>query len=85
MGVVKKIDPEQGRFQVMSVEKTAAPDGCADGNWYRYVIGEGNSEIVGCRQGTRRQVTRHASEYAEVLNLRTGKKGGSYWAPRKKS
>jgi hypothetical protein len=70
------------RYQVISVEKSDAPEGMAGNNWHRYVIGQGDSRIEGLRSGTLKSVTAHAQTCAEELNNR-GVRGYSAYAPRK--
>ena len=72
------------RYNVMTVEKTTAPDGMLGDNWHRYVIGEGRSKIEGKKTGTLKDVTAHAKSVAEILNARNAG-GGSTYAARKKS
>lgn len=70
-------------YKVVSVEKTDPPEGADGGNWYRYVVGRGDSSsLVGSRRGTLKQVTEHAETLADDLNARSGRKGKSVWAPR---
>jgi hypothetical protein len=69
------------RYQVMTVEKSAPPQGVAMGHWYRYVIGQGISKIEGLKQGTLQTVTNHAHSMVDDLNTRATK-GGSFYAPR---
>ena len=69
------------RYPVISVEKIDTPKG-AKGTWYRYVIGQGNTQLTGSRQGTLNQVTAYANEYAQMLNERSGGKGSSVWSKR---
>ena len=83
MALAKRKDMTS-EFSVTSVEKTDPPDGCKGENWYRYVIERENSTIVGSRIGTLKQVTRHAREFADELNLRSKNGGRSIWAPNRK-
>ena len=78
--VVKK----KPKYSVVTVEKTAAPEGLPGDNWHRYVIGQGNSIIEGRKPGTLKAVTQHAKEAAEELNSRTNGSGSTY-ATRKKT
>ena len=71
------------KFHVVSVEKTAPPEGLPGDNWHLYVIGQGTSRIEGKKPGTLQTVTEHAETVAEDLNLRMDR-GGSTYAPRKK-
>jgi len=72
------------KYAVVTVEKTTTPEGLPGDNWHRYVIGQGTSKIEGIKPGTLKAVTEHAEAVAEDLNSRTGK-GGSTYAPRKKT
>lgn len=74
------------RYQVISVEKTDAPEGMSGTNWHRYVIGRGTSRIEGLRTGTLSSVTEHARTCAEVLNDRSLRGYSSYASrnPKKK-
>jgi len=72
----------QVEYDVISVEKIDPPTGMDGANWYRYVIGRGNSTMVGNRRGTLKQVTEHAKTLASDLNARSGRNGKSLWAPR---
>ena len=67
-------------YSVISVDKTTPPEGVKGGSWYRYVVGRGNSTLVGCRSGTLTEVTRHAETLASDLNSRSGRSGRSVWA-----
>lgn len=71
------------KYQVVTVEKTSAPDGMPGDNWHRYVIGQGTSKIEGKKPGTLKAVTEHAETVADDLNSRTSRSGSTY-APRKK-
>ena len=71
-------------YRVISVEKTTAPEGMTGDNWHLYVVGQGTARIEGKKPGTLKSVTEHAEPFAEDLNSRTGK-GGSTYAPRKKT
>ena len=71
------------QYRVMSVEKTVTPKGLPEGDWYRYVIGQGRSKIKGLRPGTLKTVTDHAKSVADDLNTR-GARGFSYSVTRKK-
>jgi hypothetical protein len=56
----------EDNYQVTSVTR-------ADINgqeWYEYVISNSTSTIKGQRQGTLKQVNKHAQEYSEQLNDR---------------
>ena len=64
------------QYRVVSVKKTDTPKGMQEDNWFRYIIGQGQSKIEGLRTGTLKTVTEHAKSVAEDLNLR-GKKGFS--------
>jgi len=40
------------KFNITKIEKMDPPEGMQEGDWYRYVIGKGSSEIQGKRPGT---------------------------------
>ena len=67
----------KSEYTVVSVEKTdpKVDDGQ---DWYEYVIGRGNSIMVGSRSGTLKQVTEHANTVAVDLNSRRGLKTPAY-------
>jgi hypothetical protein len=71
------------KYQVVTVEKTDPPQGMEDGNWYRYVIGQGRSKIEGVKLGTLQAVTEHAHTMVDDLNTRAAR-SGSFYAPRKR-
>jgi hypothetical protein len=73
----------KNRFRVVSVEKTTPPAGMPDGNWHRYIIGQGSSKIEGKKPGSLKSVTEHAETVAEDLNMRATK-GNSAYAARKR-
>ena len=72
------------KYYVVTVEKTATPEGLPGNNWYRYVIGQGGSKIEGKKPGSLKAVTQHAETIAEDLNARRHK-GGSTYTTRKKA
>ena len=80
-------DPEdstnEDKYQVVTVEKTDSPEGMPNGGWYRYVIGQGRSQIEGLKLGSLQAVTEHAQTMAEDLNSRAAR-SGSFYAPRKR-
>ena len=80
-------DPEDTmlgeRYNVVTVEKTDSPQGMPSGSWYRYVIGQGRSQIDGIKLGSLQAVTEHARLMAEDLNSRAAR-SGSFYAPRKR-
>ena len=73
----------KSKYSVITVEKTATPDGLTGDNWYRYVIGEGGSKIEGKKPGSLKAVTEHAHTAAEELNARSVQ-GRSTYAPTKR-
>lgn len=70
-------------FKLVRVEKTPMPEGGGGETWYRYVLDNGRSTIVGKRCGSLKAVTAYATQYAEQLNAR-GVNGHSAWSPRAK-
>ena len=71
------------KFNVTKIEKTDPPAGMQAGEWYRYVIGKGSSEIQGIRPGTLQSVTEHAEEYASNLNQRATQGYTAYTAAKR--
>ena len=71
------------KYRVESVEKTDPPAGMPEGNWYRYVISEGESKIEGFQPGSLYTVTQHAETFADDLNARAAN-GYSVYASRRK-
>ena len=73
----------EGRYTVVTVEKTQPPKGMTGDNWHQYVIGYGVSRVIGKKPGTLSAVTAHAETVAEDLNSRA-RSGSSFYAPRQK-
>lgn len=73
-------------YQVVKLEKTAAPAGAEGDNWYTYTI-ERNSmpNIVGNRRGSLEHVREYVQAYVADINLRLGNGGYSMWVTRKKN
>jgi len=71
------------KFNITKIEKTDPPEGVQEGDWYRYVIGKGSSEIQGKRSGTLQSVTEYAEEYASNLNQRTAQGYSAYAATKR--
>ncbi len=70
------------KFNITKIEKTEPPEGMQKGDWYRYVIGKGSSEIQGKRPGTLQSVTEYAKEYASNLNQRAAQGYSAYAATK---
>lgn len=71
-------------FKIIEVCKTEAPDGDSKGNWYRYVISQGNEPLIGVRKGSKKSVTEAANEVVTCLNQRRlGKMGRVHLSTRK--
>ena len=58
------------RYQVVTIEKTTAPDGMSGSNWHRYIIQMGRSVIDCKKSGSLREVTEHANNVVEQINSR---------------
>lgn len=71
------------KFNITKIEKMDPPEGMQEGDWYRYVIGKGSSEIQGKRPGTLQSVTEHAKEYASNLNQRAAQGYSAYAATKR--
>lgn len=83
MAAIKPAISPDKSYQVVTVEKTEAPEGANGGNWYRYVIELEGQSIVGSRRGTQKQVTEYAKECAENMSTRFAR-GRSHWSSRNK-
>lgn len=70
------------RYILSSVETVAPPEGMPDGDWVQYIVEYGEKKMNCIRAGTLKEVTLHAEEYVEYLNIRTSK-GYSTYSPRK--
>lgn len=68
-------------FKVSSIEKKPSEEDSEDQAWYRYVLENGRSTIVGQRRGSLKDVTAYATEYTEQLNERSSM-ARSTWSPR---
>lgn len=68
-------------YNVARIERTDAPQGSDGQDWYRYVLDNGRSTVVGHRQGPRKEVEAYAQRCALQLNAR-GLNGSSSWSPR---
>ena len=81
----KTFPPKGEPFKLTSVLETGPPTGTDGSDWHRYVITQGESTIVGYRQGTRRNVTRAIEEIVVRLNdRRVGKLGRVHLTPSSK-
>jgi len=58
-------------YQVASVDKVSPPAGGQGGDWYRYVLVNEGSRIIGLRPGTSEEVMEYAMNCAEAFNLRS--------------
>lgn len=56
------------RYSLVSIEKSPPPQGQTGNNWYRYVITNGASNIVGYRSGTLGEARAVARECVMHLN-----------------
>ena len=70
------------KYVLISIEKTEAPEGLPGTNWHEYIIERGNSQIVGKKPGTLKQVTEHAKAMITDLNERSGIPSSSTYASR---
>jgi len=68
-------------FKVSSIEKKPSEEDSDDQAWYRYVLENGRSTIVGQRRGSLKDVTAYATEYTDQLNERSSM-ARSTWSPR---
>ena len=58
------------KYRVVSVEKIDPPTGMPEGDWFRYVINDGDSKIECFQPGSLYTVTQHAETCANDLNAR---------------
>jgi len=70
------------KYVLISVEATEAPEGLPGTNWHEYIIERGNSQIVGKKPGSLKQVTEHAKDMITDLNERSGIPSSSTYASR---
>jgi len=59
------------RYYLVTVEETPPPQDMPEGDWYRYVVSYGDSEINCVRGGTLKEVTLHAEDFVKNLNIRS--------------
>lgn len=59
------------KFQLVSIEKIDTPEGMTGDHWYQYIVGQGGSKIEGLKEGSLKEVTLHAENFAEDLNNRS--------------
>ncbi len=73
------------QYEVATVEKANSPEGGQSGDWFRYVLSSGRSQITGLHCGTLDEVMEYATSCAELVNSRSasGKSARTY-APSKK-
>ena len=82
---IKTFPPKGEPFELGSISSVAPPQGADGGNWRRYVITQGESTIVGYRQGTERTVKLAIEEIVVQLNeRRVGKPGRVHLIPSPK-
>lgn len=68
-----KSDAERA-FKVTLIQKCSPPDGMRSGQWHRYTVENQLTTIEGFAKGSKAEVTRRATEYAEQLNLKNDPK-----------
>jgi RNA recognition motif-containing protein len=75
------------RYEVATVEKAVVPEGGLGGDWHRYVLSCGLSQITGLHRGTLEEVTEYAASCVELVNSRgaTGKTTRTSAYSKKKS
>lgn len=59
------------KYEVISIENIDTPEGLTGDHWFRYIIGEGGGKIEGLKEGTLKEVTLHANNVADDLNIRS--------------
>lgn len=63
-------------FELVSVERSAAPDGSAEDDWFSYRIRQGINAITGYRQGSLAAVEASLQETVDALNERRAPRRG---------
>ena len=61
----------KAKYEVISIESIDTPTGMTGDSWFRYIVGEGGGKIEGLKEGTLKDVTLHAENFAEDLNVRS--------------
>ena len=76
---------KENPFELVDVITADAPDGGTGDRWCKYIITQGQNQIVGYSQGSLRRVKRDAKAKVEELNRRRyGAKGPPQSARGKK-
>ena len=76
MNTKLEVELNARKHVLISVEKVnPLPAWLQEGDWYRYIIGRGDSKLEGYKIGSIKDVTEYAETVAETLNerLMTGK------------
>lgn len=68
--------PNDEPFELVSVQKTAAPHGSEGSDWFSYTISQGTNRITGYRQGNLTVVKQSLQEIIVGLNERRSPKRG---------
>jgi len=68
--------PNDEPFELVSVQKSSAPDGGEGGNWFSYRIAQGTNMITGYRQGNLTAIKAALQETVVALNERRSPKRG---------
>ncbi len=57
-------------YRVLSIERTSAPGGADEADWFKYTIGVGADVVTGYRRGTLPVVQRDVEDVVDGLNGR---------------
>jgi hypothetical protein len=68
--------PNDEPFELVSVQKTSAPQGSEGSDWFSYIISQGTNKITGYRQGNLTVVKESLQELIVGLNERRSPKRG---------
>jgi hypothetical protein len=60
----------EDEYKIVSVESTVPPEPMVGKGWYCYVIGQGENQIRGYKQGSLEAVTESVEEIVSGLNER---------------
>jgi hypothetical protein len=68
--------PNDEPFELVSIQKAAAPSGGEGSDWFSYRIAQGSNTITGYRQGTLSAIKEAVQEIITGLNERRSLKRG---------
>jgi hypothetical protein len=85
MNTEREHRPNIPHFALECVEKAdPVPTWLPEGDWYRYIIGQGNTRLEGYKIGSMKSVTEYAETVAEDMNLRAVSGKSTYAANQRR-